>query len=65
MAKISRELYERDRTAEPELSEIGVRDCKRAGESLKSMGIKIDKFITSAHKRAILTAKHVRENLYD
>ena len=64
LAKISRELYEKERTAEPELSETGVKDCKRVGEALKQMGIKIDKMLTSPHKRAILSAKYVRETCY-
>ena len=61
LAAISTELYIRDRTPEPELSEKGVSDCRAVGEALKSMKLHIDYMFTSPHKRAILSAMLVRE----
>ena len=61
LAKIDDEIYESTRTAEPELSEQGVKDCRALGARLKEMGLKIDHMITSPHKRAVLSLKNVRE----
>ena len=61
LSKISKEAYEQKRSAEPEISEQGVKDCEQVGEWLKTNNIKIDQIYTSAHKRAILSARHVRQ----
>lgn len=65
LGKISNEIYTAHRTSEPELSARGVADCCKAGQRLAEMGIKFDFMLTSAHKRAVLSLKHVRENLPD
>ena len=65
LGKISKEIYTSHRTSEPELSARGVADCCQAGQRLSEMGIKFDFMLTSAHKRAVLSLKHVRENLAD
>ena len=59
LAKISYQLYNEKRVAEPELSPEGVLQCFAVGQYLKRTGIKIDEFICSAHKRAILSALEV------
>ena len=59
---ISRDTHRLYRTSEPELSAQGVKASQEAGKSLTEMGIKFDLMVTSAHKRAILTLKHVRDN---
>jgi len=60
-AKMDRALYEEKRTFEPELSTQGVQDCRDLGSAIKDMGLNIDCILTSAHKRAILSARNVRE----
>ena len=61
LAKISPEAWRNHRTSEPELSQRGVQECQAVGTRLSEMGIKFDLMLTSAHKRAILSLKHVRE----
>ena len=60
LSKISKELYYQKRVAEPEISEQGIKECEKVGEWLRTNGIKIDHIYTSAHKRAVLSSKHVR-----
>ena len=61
LGKISNQAWSEHRTSEPELSAQGVDSCRRIGERLTQLGIKIDLMITSAHKRAILSLKNVRD----
>ena len=61
LAKISKDLWANGRTYEPELSAQGVEECRMVGARLSEMGIKFDLMLTSAHKRAVLSLKNVRE----
>ena len=61
LAKIDDTVYRQYRQAEPELSDTGVADCRMLGAKLKEIGLKIDHMYTSAHKRAVLSLKNVRE----
>ena len=61
LSKIAQEVYEQYRTYEPELSELGVQESIQMGKALKNSGINIDFMLTSAHKRAILSAKCILE----
>ena len=62
LAKIDRTIYQERRVYEPELSELGVSECKQLGQAVKAAGIQIDLVLTSAHKRALLSARHVLES---
>ena len=55
------DIYIAQRTSDPELSQQGIEDCRMAGTRLSEMGIKFDVMLTSAHKRAILSLKNLRE----
>lgn len=61
LAKISAEAHRNHRTYEPELSQLGAEECRMVGAKLTEMGIRFDMMLTSAHKRAILSLKNVRE----
>ena len=61
LGKISVEAWRDHRTSEPELSAQGIADSRAVGERLAQLGIKIDLMLTSAHKRAILSLKNVRD----
>ena len=61
LSKISKEVYEQSRFYEPELSELGVSDSIKMGQALKKAGVCFDVMFTSAHKRAILSAKCILE----
>ena len=61
LSKISHEAWANHRTAEPELSDKAIRECRQVGTRFSEMGLKFDLMITSCHKRAILSLKHVRE----
>ena len=63
LSKISNELYEKDRVPEPELSQKGKNDCTLIGQWLKDNKIKIDRIYSSAHKRALQSAKLVLAEL--
>ena len=62
LAKMSADVYEKYRTFEPELSELGVKESRAVGAAMKAAGINIDIILTSGMKRAILSAKHVGES---
>ena len=62
-AKISKDLYYKTRQQEPPMSDIGNEACVKMGKKMKELGIKFEKIICSGHKRAILSAKFVREGL--
>ncbi len=64
-AKISMKVFEEKRAAEPELSDIGVNSCIQMGQKLKELGFQFDKIMCSGHKRAILSAKYLREGYGD
>ena len=64
LAQISASVFNENRTAEPELSTKGIRDCRSVGARLAQLGIKVDLMLTSAQKRAILSLKHLRDT-YD
>ena len=61
LSKISNELYQEKRSAEPEISEKGLKECEEIGTWLNINKFKIDHIYTSAHKRALLSALHVRK----
>ena len=63
--RISVEAYNQHRSYEPELSEDGARDSQRLGKAMSEAGFALDVILTSAHKRAILSAKHVIESYPD
>ena len=60
--RISEDLYHKHRSFEPELSEVGIDDCQNAGKAMLKAGITFDVLLTSAHKRALLSAKHILES---
>ena len=43
------------------MSETGNNSCVRMGQKLREMGIDISKITCSGHKRALLSAKFLRE----
>ena len=47
MKRVSKELWDKYRLCEPELSEKGIEDCQKLGLRLKELGIKIDYMYTS------------------
>ena len=53
-------FYENNRTYEPEISETGVKSCQAMGQQLNTLGFTFSKIFCSAQKRAILSAKHLR-----
>lgn len=61
LSKISREAWRQHRTSEPELSDQGVDECRRTGARMRELGFEFDLMLTSAHKRAVLSLKHVRD----
>ena len=61
MKAISKELWDKHRLCDPELSAQGMEDCKKLGLRMKETRIKVDHMYTSCVKRAILSLKYVRE----
>ena len=61
LSKISREAWREHRTSEPELSDLGVEECRQTGARMRELGFEFDLMLTSAQKRAILSLKHVRD----
>ena len=47
--------------AEPELSQKGAETCRKMGEEMRSLEIKLDHIICSGQKRAVLSARFLRE----
>ena len=61
LRKISPQLWETNRSNEPELSDRGIDDCRATGARLSDLGFTFDLMLTSAHKRAVLSLKNVRD----
>ena len=61
LGMISREDYENKREFEPKMSEIGNQSCIQMGQKMKELGFEFSKILCSAHRRAILSAKLLRE----
>mgnify|MGYP002636132314 CR=1 FL=1 len=60
LAKLDKERFLKERVYEPELADTGVQECLQVGEWLRTQKIHIDSIYTSAHKRAVLSAKQVK-----
>lgn len=54
-------IYEHSRTEDSDLSDKGASESVKIGVKLREMGVKVDGIYTSAFKRAIKTAKCIRD----
>lgn len=54
-------LYEHNRTADPDLSERGVRESLELGRTFRELDIRIDGIFTSAFLRTLKSAHFIRE----
>ena len=61
LSELGDEICKKYRVADPELTQLGVNECRMVGQRLSEMGIQLDMMLTSAMKRAILSLKYVRE----
>ena len=53
--------FQNQRQADAPVNEKGMADSIEMGKELAKMGFKIDKFISSAYKRAVQSSKYVWE----
>ena len=60
-AQNSNSTYEELRTFDPEISGLGEAACRKMGEQIKGMGV--TKIFCSAQKRAVVSAKCLREGM--
>ena len=63
LSKISHELSRQYRTAEPEISNVAIGECRAVGTKLTEMGLNFDLMLCGAQKRAVQSLKYVRETL--
>jgi broad specificity phosphatase PhoE len=64
LAEKSYELYLKERSNDPDISSQGQEKCELIGKFLKENNIKINKFYSSLHLRALKTMKFIA-NAYD